>query len=299
MMAVLVKMWNYTMIISIIDVYNLRTAYNMSIYRIFALSLFITTLFVPASAQEWVSDPNIPASGLLAIKVDALGNQYMVNEEMQVIKYKTDGSIWHIYDNSRLGSIGRLDVSNPFLILVFYPQFQTAVLLDNNMSESGRIRFADIGLGNIRSAAVSDDNNIWGFDEGSRRLMKISANGKILLNGTPYSGFDIDESKPIEIMQRGSFIYLCQPGLPIQIFDIFGKWVRSLMLNDFQAIISLDRIIYYRANDKIYSHNTDLPMLDDQALWDAKGISGICYDARMNCFYGIDSKGKRTKLDLR
>lgn len=271
----------------------------MSFYKIITLFLFVSLIGTATNAQEWVSDPNIPASGLLAIKVDALGNQYIVNEEMQVIKYKPNGSIWNIYDNNRLGGVGRLDVSNPFLILVFYPQFQTAVLLDNNMSESGMIRFADIGLGNIRSAAVSDDNNIWSFDEGSRRLMKISANGKILLNGTPYSGFDIDESKPIEIMQRGGFIYLCQPGLPIQIFDIFGKWVRSLLLNDFQAIISLDRIIYYRANDRIYSHNTDLPMLDDQALWDAKGVSGICYDARMNCFYGIDSMGKRTKLDLR
>lgn len=286
------------MLIAYIRVNNFKAAI-LSFYRVFTLFILVVVFRSPANAQEWMVDSVQHESGLLAIKIDALGNHYVVTEEMQIIKYNPKGTIRNTYNNNRLGSIGRLDVSNPFLILVYYPQYQTAVLLDNNLSESGRIRFSDIGIGNIRSAAVSDDNNLWVFDEGARNIIKVSTNGHILFKGIPCFNFDIDDSRPFEIMQRGGYLYICQPDLPIRIFDIYGKWVKSLLLDNFQAMIYLDKIIYYKADNKIYSHNTELPMLSYTALWEAGNVYSICYDAREICFYGINSTGEIVKLNVR
>ena len=82
-------------------------------------------------------------------------------------------------------------------------------------------------------------------------------------------------------------------------FDIYGKWVKSLLLDNFQAMIYLDKIIYYKADNKIYSHNTELPMLGDTVLWEAGNVYSICYDAREICFYGINSTGEIVKLNVR
>ena len=286
------------MLIAYKRVNNFKAAI-MSFYRVFTLCILVVVLRSPANAQEWMVDSVQHESGLLAIKIDALGNHYVVTEEMQIIKYNPKGTIRNTYNNNRLGSIGRLDVSNPFLILVYYPQYQTAVLLDNNLSESGRIRFSDIGIGNIRSAAVSDDNNLWVFDEGARNIIKVSTNGHILFKGIPCFNFDIDDSRPFEIMQRGGYLYICQQDSPVRIFDIYGKWVKSLLLDNFQAMIYLDKIIYYKADNKIYSHNTELPMLGDTVLWEAGNVYSICYDTREICFYGINSTGEIVKLNVR
>lgn len=242
--------------------------------------------------QGWQKDSFQVDFPVHIIAVDALSNRYLVSDEMQVIKYKPTGQFWNRYENNRLGAIGWLDVSNPFVVLVFYPQYQTLVLLDNNMAESGRLNFSGTGIGNIRTAGISDDNNIWVLDEGNRKIFKINNSGKVVIEGVPYFGFNIDPDKPIFIRQRSNFVYVSQPGHPIQVFDIFGKWTRSIDLGDFEALIYINNVIYYIDDDAIRDYNIETFEISEGNRWPVDGHTSVTYDPVLNRFYALSPERK-------
>lgn len=242
--------------------------------------------------QKWQLDSFQVDFPVYSMSIDPLANRYLISDEMQILKYKPDGQFWNRYENNRLGYIGLLDVSNPFVVLVFYPQHQTLVLLDNNMAETGRINFSSIGLGNIRTAAISDDNNIWVFDEGKRKLVKINNAGRIVQEGIPYFGFDIDAGNPIFLRQRADYVYLSQAGKPVQVFDIFGKWVRPIDLGDFEALIYINNVIYYIDDDAIRDYNIETFGISKGSRWPVDGHTSVTYDPVLNRFYALSPERK-------
>jgi len=255
--------------------------------------LFLSFLcFHSLKAQSWISDSIQVDYNVRSIYIDPLSNKYLVSEEMQIQKYKPDGTFWNRYENNRLGSIGWVDVSNPFMVLVFYPQYQSLVILDNNMSESGRLNFSSIGFGNVRTAAISDDNNIWILDEGNRKLTKIKTSGEIVVDGIPYFGFDIDGSKPIHLLQKSNFVYISQAGKKVQVFDIFGKWVKSIDLEGLTFVIYIDKSIFYKDDNKIVEYPIDNLNIEPLKTLPLSGMRSITYDVIRQRFYGLDPDNK-------
>lgn len=211
---------------------------------------------------------------------------------MQIIKYKPDGTFWNRYDNNRLGIIGWIDVSNPFMVLVFYPQYQSLIILDNNMAESGQLNFTSIGFGNVRTAGISDDNNIWILDEGNRKVNKINTAGKIIVEGVPYFGFDIDASKPIHIQQKSNFVYISQADHKVQVFDIFGKWVKSIDLEGMKSIIYINQMIWYKSSSEIVEYHLDKFNMDAPKTLALKEMKSVTYDVIRQRFYALNPDNK-------
>ncbi len=246
-----------------------------------------------SEAQQWILDSNQVSMPIRSIATDPLASRYIVTDEMQILKYRPDGTFWQRYENNRLGIIGTIDVSNPFLVLVFYPQYQTLILLDNNMAETGRLNFASIGFGNVRTAGISDDNNIWILDEGKRQMNKITPAGEIIIEGIPYFGFDIATEIPIYIQQKSNYIYVSQANNKIQVFDIFGKWLKSLEFEGFQSIIYINKNLYIRTDSYIVEVPVEVVSFDKELpTIEAKGIRSISFDVIRQRFYGINTDNK-------
>jgi len=246
-----------------------------------------------ALAQGWVSDSIQVDFVPKSIRIDPLSNRYFLTEEMQILKYKPDGTFWNRYENNRLGIIGNLDVSNPFQVLIFYPQYQILVLLDNNLAETGRLNFNSIGFGNIRTAGISDDNNIWVLDEGSRQVYKVSTSGEKKVEGIPYFGFNILADKPIFIQQKSNYVYISQEGQKVQVFDIFGKWVKSLDLENFKSVVYIGNNLYY--DDGINVLEFPIDVIDigvELRTIPIDETKSITYDVVRNKFYGLNKENQ-------
>jgi len=75
------------------------------------------------------------------------------------------------YNNLSLGAITSVDFQNPLEIVVFYKNFNTVVLLDNQLNE---IRKIDYNLHsspiNIEAATLSSQNQIWIYDSISSKI---------------------------------------------------------------------------------------------------------------------------------
>lgn len=257
------------------------------------LLLFLWMCLQQALAQGWVSDSIQVDFVPKSIRIDPLSNRYFLTEEMQILKYKPDGTFWNRYENNRLGIIGNLDVSNPFQVLIFYPQYQILVLLDNNLAETGRLNFNSIGFGNIRTAGISDDNNIWVLDEGSRQVYKVSTSGEKKVEGIPYFGFNILADKPIFIQQKSNYVYISQEGQKVQVFDIFGKWVKSLDLENFKSVVYIGNNLYY--DDGINVLEFPIDVIDigvELRTIPIDETKSITYDVVRNKFYGLNKENQ-------
>ena len=257
------------------------------------LLLFLWMCLQQALAQGWVSDSIQVDFMPKSIRIDPLSNRYFLTEEMQILKYKPDGTFWNRYENNRLGIIGNLDVSNPFQVLIFYPQYQILVLLDNNLAETGRLNFNSIGFGNIRTAGISDDNNIWVLDEGSRQVYKVSTSGEKKVEGIPYFGFNILADKPIFIQQKSNYVYISQEGQKVQVFDIFGKWVKSLDLENFKSVVYIGNNLYY--DDGINVLEFPIDVIDigvELRTIPIDETKSITYDVVRNKFYGLNKENQ-------
>jgi len=94
------------------------------------------------------------------VAADELGNLFYIQD--QVI-YRKSGARIFSFSNVDLGEISEVDASNPFKILLFYKDFNSVIILDNNLNElSERLDFtAETQFNNVLFVGNSSQNNIW------------------------------------------------------------------------------------------------------------------------------------------
>lgn len=87
----------------------------------------------------------------------------------------------------QLGKITSVDVLNPLRITVFYEESNTAVILDNTLSEIARINFSTIeNFRNVSHATTASDRRLWIFNTDEQRLEIFDWNmGKVITQFPP------------------------------------------------------------------------------------------------------------------
>ena len=104
-------------------------------------------------------------------------NQKSIYSLKNNILKKNSDSITYQYNNLSLGKITNVDFQNPLQIVVFYKNFNTVVLLDNQLNEIKKI---DFNLKSIpvtmEAVALSSQNQIWIYDSISSKIGLYNVN---------------------------------------------------------------------------------------------------------------------------
>ncbi|AWI25498.1 hypothetical protein [Flavobacterium pallidum] len=136
---------------------------------------------------------------------DNLGFYYGIRQGNTFFKVK-DGKFTE-YQNVSLGKITRVDLQNPLKILLFYGNFNSAVLLDNQLNEVQRISFSALPEPlTVAACGTASQNRLWVYDSVSQKLILFDylnntlkdiappLQGNIRIYGTDYNTFQwIDE----------------------------------------------------------------------------------------------------------
>lgn len=102
------------------------------------------------------------------VGIDSYGAIYFIKERTLFKKTKTES---FQFKNFQLGEIGEVDLLNPLKITLFFPDYQTAVILDNKLNELRRIPFAmEPPYLNIKNASTATDDRLWVFNEDTQQL---------------------------------------------------------------------------------------------------------------------------------
>lgn len=132
------------------------------------LFLILLVSWFPINAQPLTALPDLPLTADAFLGFDNHGFIYFeVNNTL--VKSKGNNSL--DYKNFGLGRISRVDILNPLAIVVLYADFNTVVLLDNQLNETSQINFSDykdpIVVGATGNASR---NKLWIFNELTREI---------------------------------------------------------------------------------------------------------------------------------
>lgn len=180
--------------------------------------------------------------------VDKLKQIYIVNKENDLIKYSVKGKEQFRYNNNKLGTLTFVDVTNPFNILLFYADFRTLISLDRNLVETGSFDLYTLDVNEIKAIAQSSDNNIWLYDDVTFKLKKIRRSGDILIESDDLSLLMGSTIAPNFILERDNRVYVNDPTVGILVFDIFGKYLKTLNFKDLNQFQIANKQLFYKEN---------------------------------------------------
>lgn len=102
------------------------------------------------------------------VGIDAMGSFYYLKNNVFYKKLKHE--LWQ-FKNIALGKITKVDIQNPLKIVLFYQQFNTVILLDNQLNEIQGFDFSQNSIPILVSATgIASQNQIWIFNSLSQQI---------------------------------------------------------------------------------------------------------------------------------
>lgn len=154
------------------------------------------------------------------------------------------------YKNLSLGRITRADIRNPLQVLLFYENFNTVVLLDNQLNETQQIRFSEYQTPIVASAVgMAASNRLWVFNSLSQKV------GLFDYVRNDYREITVPIAGKIEHYESDfNYFHWISDGKRFAT-DVYGKITEyGPMLGFEQFHLVDDDWILYSKDGKIYAH---------------------------------------------
>lgn len=187
-------------------------------------------------------------SNEIFVGIDKFNDVYFIKN--QVLNKTNDTQNWQFKDYN-LGEIYQVDLTNPLQILVFYKNFQTIVVLDNQLNEIRRISINAENNFFINSIGMSIQNKIWFFDEKFQKFGLYDMQKKHW-EVFPY----IIKHSPVQLMTSLNQLYWLDEKQNLYQLSIFGQ-VKKIYSFDLDIIVHdiFQSIIYYEIDNKFFQYN--------------------------------------------
>lgn len=182
---------------------------------------------------------------------DNLKNDYFLKSN--VIK-KVNAIEKFQYQNLSLGTIEKVCLTNPLQIVVFYRDFNTVVLLDNQLNETQQIdgNKLDIPI-KIEGFGLAGQNQVWLYDGFLQKISLYNFNtntNKII--STPITGKIKDYNSDY------NFFYWIDESDSLNSISIFGKIKTIAKIPNYDSIQIIDQSkLIYSINQELFYFNTN------------------------------------------
>lgn len=179
-------------------------------------------------------------------------NQKSIYSLKNNILTKNSDGINYQYNNLSLGKISNVDFQNPLQIVVFYKNFNTVVLLDNQLNEIKKI---DFNLQStpitIEAVALSSQNQIWIYDSISSKI------GLYNVNTDTFKWISTMLENPILYYESDyTHFYWTDINLNLYRISIYGTIEKLGILPKFDAIqLTKDGNSIYQIEHQLYYYN--------------------------------------------
>ncbi|KIC04005.1 hypothetical protein [Flavobacterium sp. PL02] len=174
---------------------------------------------------------------------DTFGFVYLIKDNRFI---KTNGKDAYEYKNISLGKITKADLENPLKVVLFYEDFNTVVLLDNQFNETSRINFSKNTTPILTSGVgIASQNQLWIYNTLNQQIGLYNyLKDEYKTVSTPLSG-------NIKYYQSNfNVFYWVDEKNNWFSCDIFGKVIAFGKIPDFDAltILNNNQYIYKKAN---------------------------------------------------
>ena len=227
----------------------------MSIYNRFLhfILLPIAFCFLAApsvSAQSWKLFKKNDSLNCRYFATDPLNNIYVVTPKNDLLKYDQQGFFESQYANRRLGRLAVVDGTSPFKVVLWYPDFQTILLMDAAVNPIVTLNLNDIGVGRAAAVAFGDDGNLWIFDGTTNKLLRFAVEAPSV-RLVESSLLSVNGLQPSGMTVRGNVVYMNVPTRGILTFDRFGKLLRTLDIRNAETFQVIDNQLFFKQNNQL------------------------------------------------
>ncbi|MCB0652340.1 MAG: hypothetical protein KDC85_13775 [Saprospiraceae bacterium] len=191
--------------------------------------------------------------------VDDLLHLYTLDQSNELIKFDLEGKALFRYSNNKMGKPATMDVSNPLNILLFYPDYMTAITLNRTLSESGRFDLFGPRLLEVTAACLSIENNLWVFDASNFQLKLIDGRGQVIEKSDDLRLYFNAPPVITQMEAHKGYLYANVPESGIVIFDNFAQFDKEL---PFPHLIHFQ----FLQNNLIFQRENNLFQLDLNGL---------------------------------
>jgi hypothetical protein len=102
------------------------------------------------------------------VGLDGMGNLYYIKNN--VFYKKNEKELWQ-YKNISLGKITKIDIQNQLKIMLYYENFNTVILLDNQLNETQKINFSENEVPILVSATgIASQNRLWIYNSLTQQI---------------------------------------------------------------------------------------------------------------------------------
>jgi hypothetical protein len=218
-------------------------------------SIFLFFAIYPAFAQHPAMSPLFFKSEKWEtgqfVGQDNFGNSYSTyeNEFRKIASNRVS-----FYKNVSLGKIHQVDLQNPLQIVLFYKQFTSAVLLDNQLNETTKINFSELNIPlNPEAVSLASQNRLWLYDMLSQKLGLFD-----ILKNT-YQPITQSFNESIRFYQSDyNYFYWVDTKQNLYVSNLFGKVNLLGVVPSFDQIqvVSPNQILVKKDNE-LYFYNLE------------------------------------------
>jgi len=192
------------------------------------------------------------------ITTDKLLNVYVITARGEFVKYTPDGKEIARYNNFSLGNPSLADATNPFQILLYFPEFMTVVTLDNTLNEAARYELFDLNVSEVDALCFANDGNVWLYDPTTFTLKKIDRNSKVLLESENFA-FVFDElPQPNFLIERNNRLYMNDPQRGVFIFDVYAAYETLIPVMELENLQVIDEQLVYAKGSTLQTFHTQM-----------------------------------------
>ena len=209
-------------------------------------------------SEELVADipleliEEIPLDAERFIGADEKGGIYYIRD--QVFYREVSGKTF-TFSSPEYGDLSQVVIYNPFKILLFYKDFNTVVLLDNNLNPlSSPIDLTpESRLYNVTHVGISSQNNIWLFADDNKLHLLNYQNRSEVLETQPLTFYD-EDFKLLGLYATFKMVWLLTDNA-IYAFNEYGNFLEQEETVGVEQLFPLARNQGRLTGDAFYLHS--------------------------------------------
>jgi len=229
-------------------------------YQVLLINLLLPLLAQSQTQPDYQLLRSIPVEAT-SFTTDKLQQIYYTTPQNQLIKLTSEGQQQFDFTNKTLGELGFVDATDPFNILLFYPDYFTLLFLDRTLNQTQEVALFDSGLQLTQAVGLSADNQIWIYDATTFQLKKLSPRGEVSRQSGDLNLLLGRRIEPNFIIERGNAVYVNAPSEGVLVFDLFGQYVKTIDIKGLEEFQVVNQQLIYMEKGKLHSFHLQA-MLD-------------------------------------
>jgi hypothetical protein len=204
----------------------------------------LLSLFLLLLTSSFVFERSFPGTAD-QILTDELGNIFLIGPR-RIEKRNMDGKLLFQAADLNYGELSTVDLTNPLMPFAYYREQAKLVFLDNTLSQQGQtIDLFEKGFVQVEAICGSRGDAFWLWDARLSELIRVDRQFNAL-NSTGNLGVLLGlRLNPVQLIERGSAVYLIDPVAGLIVFDVYGKYrTRLPIFPDGPLEVIEDRLVY-------------------------------------------------------